>query len=97
MSVAKYFATRHGDSTGRQRIVTYRLLQDLSLYELLSKQDAQEMDDEFNISFDGVWEMRDSVAQSGIPGWIAPYNYPDGDDILIVNTSLLEFVGSSAC
>ena len=38
------------------------------------------------------------VENAGLPGWVIRANYPDGgDDILLVNTSVLDYVDTEAC
>ncbi len=95
--VARHFATRSNGWGGHRRIVAYRLPGDIALYEILSDHDLQALSDEHQLGFSGVEDMRDSVEASGIPGWCIPYNYPDGDDILIVDTSGLEYIETVAC
>lgn len=95
--VADYFAKRHGGWGGKRRIITYRLFEDVRLYEILSQADMQMLADEFQISLCGVEEMRESVDDSGIPGWVIPNNYPSGDDILLSDVSVLEYVKSEFC
>jgi hypothetical protein len=35
--------------------------------------------------------MADGVRRAGLAGWLIPDNYPDGDDILLVDLSTLTF------
>jgi len=97
LSVARHFATRSGGWGGRKRIVSYRLVEDLELYEIRTKGDIDELADEHDLVMVGVEGMRESVEASGIPGWIVPTNYPDGDDILISDTSRLEYIDTADC
>ncbi len=91
-SVAAYFANRSGGWGGVKRIVCYTLAEALSLPEITTRADMLELAEEHDLSLGGAEEIRDSIANSELPGWILPNNYPDGDDILIVDTSLLDFV-----
>lgn len=93
-SVAERFASRSGGWGGRKRIIEYVLAVDVDLPEIVSMRDMAAFTQEHGISLGGVEEMRDSIADSGLPGWIIPGNYPDGDDILLVETDVLDFVGS---
>lgn len=97
MSVARHFASRSGGWGGRKRIVVYQLVGDLDLYEILTKRDIDELADEHNLVMVGVEGVCESVEASGIPGWIVPTNYPDGDDILIADTSRLEYIETLDC
>lgn len=89
-SVAERFARRFAGASCR--IVVFQVTEDVSLYEILHQRDMQELADEFDISLCGVEAMRESVEYSGIPGWVIPYNYSDGDDILIVNTDVVGYL-----
>lgn len=101
-SVATHFAKRSGGYGGKKRVVEYRLAEPVQLHEILSSREMSEFAEEYGISLCGVSEMRESVADSGISGWIIPFNYQDGDDVLIADTSALEYVathheGETAC
>lgn len=93
-SVARVFALRRSGADGSPRILRYRVTQDVELPEILSAADLEELAEEHNLSVYGPEEIRESIRMSGLPGWIIPYNYPDGDDILLVDTSILEFIDS---
>ncbi|MBK3779900.1 hypothetical protein G3A43_06505 [Paraburkholderia aspalathi] len=90
--VASYFASRQGGWGGAKRIITYRLTEDVTLYEITSERAKLALADEFDLDFSGVEGMRDSVEQAGIPGWVVPGNFEQGDDILLVDTSVLDFI-----
>jgi hypothetical protein len=91
-AVALHFAKRSGGWGGTKRVMTYRLTEDVELPEILSERARRDFAEEHNIDLTGVEEMRDSVERAGIPGWVVPNNYPDGDDILLVDTGVLEHV-----
>lgn len=88
LAVASRFARRNGSCP---RVISYTLVEALELPVILSRQDMQDLADEHNIELSGVDAMRESVADAGLPGWVIPYNYPDGDDILIVDTDILAY------
>jgi hypothetical protein len=94
-SVAERFAMRSGGWGGQKRIVQYRLAEDVSLPEILTAQDMRAFADDHNIDMSGVEGMRESADIAGIPGWVIPHNYSDGDDILLGNTSVLEYVDTA--
>ena len=93
-SVAESFAKRSGGWGGEKRIIEYRLTSDVDLHDIHTSLEMQEFAERHGINLDGVEEMRESVEMAGIAGWVIPHNYPDGDDILIVDTDILEFVSS---
>lgn len=90
--VAEYFASRPGGWGGVPRVIEYRLAEDLALPEIHSQADMAALADEHNLSLVGVEDMRESVANSDLPGWIVPHNYPTGADILVSQTHLLDYV-----
>jgi hypothetical protein len=92
-SVAAHFASRSGGWGGVKRVISYTLADALSLPEITSRADMLELSEEHDICLGGAEEIRESFQASELPGWIIPNNYPDGDDILIVDTSLLDYVG----
>jgi hypothetical protein len=52
--------------------------------------------DKFNIDVDfGVEAIIDTISGSGLPGWIIPNNYENGDDILLVSADKLSPVGAA--
>lgn len=91
--VAKHFATRSGGWGGVKRVIEYRLAEDIEVFNILGKSDMRELAEAHGIDLCGVEAMRESVEASGIPGWVIPYNYPNGDDILLAHPDcLLEYV-----
>lgn len=94
-AVAERFARRNASGPdSRPRVLSYTLEVDVELHLIRSKADTEELTAEHGISFFGVEEMRDSVADSGISGWVIPNNYPEGADILIADTGSLRYVSS---
>lgn len=83
----RFVANRSGRG-GRKRIIGYVLAADMVLDAM------QELASEFGLDLNGVEEIRGSVQRVGLPGWVIPNNYPDGDDILIVDTGVLEYRGT---
>ena len=94
LCVARYFAQRSGACKRLCRIVTYQLTADVSLVLLDSVGARCALEQEHGIDFSGVFEMKESLLDSGISGWCAPYNYPDGDDIVLTCTSILEYIAT---
>lgn len=84
-AVAEFFVTNRAGWGGQRRLITYVLACDVELYEVRSRDDMQRLAEKFNLLLDGTEEIRESVRESGIEGWIIPNNYPDGDDILIAD------------
>lgn len=92
--VAELFARRNatgGDSM--PRVLTYTLEVDVDLHLIRG---LDELSEEHGISFGGVEEMRDSVTDAGIPGWVIPSNYPEGADILLADTGALRYESTRA-
>lgn len=96
-AVAQYFATRSGGWGGTKRIITYTLAEDVKLHHIRSGREMLNFSEEHNIDTGGVEEMRESVEDAGIPGWVISSNYPEGDDILIVDTGVLDYVQTELC
>jgi hypothetical protein len=94
-TVAERFAKRSGGWGGKQRVIAYELVADVALHEITSAGQRDEFAEEHRIDFSGVEEMRESAEVAGISGWIIPSNYPDGDDILIGDTSLLDYADTT--
>lgn len=95
--VARHFATRSGGWGGTKRLIAYKLTEDVRLPEITSSRQMQMFAEEHGICLLGVEEMRESVEQAGIPGWVIPNNYPDGDDILLVSTGALDYQETELC
>lgn len=95
--VAQYFATRSGGRGGQARVIRYVLGEDISLPEITSPNDLAELAEAYSLELTGVEEMRSSIEASGLPGWVIPNNYPEGDDILLVDTRTLHYVGTTPC
>jgi hypothetical protein len=92
-AVAERFARRNASGPdSRPRVLSYTLEVDVELHLIRSKADTTALEEEHGISFFGVEEMRDTVVNSGIPGWVIPNNYPEGADILIVDTGVLRYM-----
>lgn len=90
LPVAQRFAARTGWG-GQKRVITYRLTEDITLPEIFSRHEMEELAEEHNIDLSGTEAIRDSVANSSLPGWVIPHNYPEGDDILLQFTDALEY------
>lgn len=94
--VARRFAKRNEFSDPRPRVLEFVLEEDLELRLIRGRADMVELEETHGISFAGVEDMRDTVEASGIPGWFIPNNYPEGADILIVDTTPLRHVKTEA-
>lgn len=92
LAVATHFASRSGGWGGVKCVAVYRLTEDVELHHVTSARQMQALAEEHGLELCGVEEMRESVEASGIPGWVIPKNYPNGDDILIANTRALDYV-----
>lgn len=95
--VARHFATRDGGWGGTKRIIAYELTEDVLLPEITSSSQLQTFAKEHDLCLLGVEEIRKSIEQAGIPGWIIPNNYPEGDDILLADTRVLRYQKTELC
>lgn len=93
-AVAEHFALRNADNgaEGEPRILELRLCKDIQLPLISSQAAMRDFAEQHGISLFGVEEMRDTVSQSGIAGWVVLKNYPEGDDILVVDADVFELV-----
>jgi len=92
ITVAEHFARLPGGFGGVKRIIKFRLAKRIELNDIHSPREMLEFAEEHGIGLYGVDDMKEGVESSGIAGWIIPNNYPDGDDILIADASVLEHV-----
>jgi len=76
-SVAKHFA-RGG------RVLPYEVVAPIKLPVITTKREREDFREMFGIEGDSAEDLADDMLRSGLPGWIIPNNYPDGDDILLV-------------
>ena len=86
LSVATHFA-KGG------RIYLYEVTAPIRLPVIKSRSDRARFFELFNIDDGGAEDIADSMAQSGLPGWIIPANYRDGDDIMLVRLDSIERKG----
>ena len=91
-AVARNFVLNRSGWGGVKRIITYELGEDVSLPVIRSQRAMAQFAEDNGISLNGVEEIRDSLLRSELPGWWIPNNYPDGDDILLKDTSILDHV-----
>lgn len=91
-----WFSTDHdvAGTFAHNRLLAYRLKSDLTLPMISNDADMEEFAERFNIDRSSSEDVRDSAKRSGISGWIIPDNYEPGDDILIVDLSVLEAITS---
>jgi hypothetical protein len=92
-SVASFFAKRM-DGEIEPIIHAYRVMKAIEVPDFYTKSEFQNYLDENGIEAIGSEELADGVCARGLPGWILPKNYPDGDDIFLNDTSVLQFVES---
>lgn len=88
-SVAKHFAERSGGP--EPKVLVYRMDREMTLPLIGGASDFSSFCEEHGIRPYSAEDMADGVRRAGLPGWIIPDNYPDGDDVLIVGTSSLSF------
>jgi hypothetical protein len=93
-SVAERFAKRNPGSGGVPRVLEYCFIGEVPLPEITSARQMQQFAEEHHIDLSGPDAMRSSAEAAGLPGWIVPSNYPDGDDILIADTFLMDYLGT---
>lgn len=93
MEVAKYFATWH-EGDGEPRIAKYTLTRDMKLCLIGGKHDLESLSEYYGVETGDPESMADSFSRimSDFDGWIIPTNYPNGDDIMLSDTSHLEYV-----
>jgi hypothetical protein len=85
-SVAENFQGWHGGEEGNFRILEYQVTKPIRLPRIDGGDDLERLEDMFGLrSQYGTEEILDSLPESGLPGWIIPHNYPDGDDILLAD------------
>ena len=95
-TVAKYFATYHGDD-GTPRVYHYRVkrrITGLLLIETREEYDRQmeQLAQKTGRSQD-VHGDAEIVCEAGLNGWVIPNNYPDGADIMLCRPEdWIEFV-----
>ena len=94
LQVAQRFAARNSWG-GQKRVIAYRLTEDVTLPAIYSREEMEELAEEHNIDLSGTEAIRDSFANSSLPGWVIPHNYPEGDDILLQFTNALEYQSST--
>lgn len=94
-SVAEKFGSRNSWG-GTKRVITYVLGEDVELPEIQSARAMQQFAEDHGLDMSGTEDLVQSVLDSGIDGWVIPNNYPDGDDILLVSTSCLDWQATTA-
>src|SRR5271157_5173620 len=87
-SVAEHFSTQHGEE--KARILKYETTHTIRLPLIESKEDLGKLGDIFNVDFNfGPEDTIDAIQDAGLPGWIIPSNYPDGNDILLSSSEYI--------
>jgi len=92
-SVAEYFAKRFplGDEEA-YRLHEYELTEDVDLPDFYDRQSFEAYLEEQGIEAFCSEELVEGILSAGLPGWVIPNNYPDGDDIMLGTISALQFV-----
>jgi hypothetical protein len=90
-SVADHFKDWHGGEEA-PRVLVYKVIKPIRLPQIDGKEDLDKLFHMFGAGgeFYGAEDMVDFISDSGLPGWYIPHNYPDGDDILLVDSGNLE-------
>jgi len=94
-AVAERFAKRSGGWGGQKRVIEYCFIGQVELHEITSAGQMRDFAEKYNIDLSSTEDMRNSAEEAGIDGWIIPSNYPDGDDILLGETGLLDYLGTT--
>jgi len=89
IAVARHFAQRSGDET--PRILCYVTTAEIELPLIRGVRGFDAFCEEHDIRPYSADDMADGVRRAGLAGWLIPDNYPDGDDILLVDLSDLSF------
>ena len=93
-SVAEHFQDWHAGEEAKRRLLIFKAIRPIRLPRIDGREDLERLEDMFGIQTSyGTEDTVDSLPQSGLPGWIIPHNYPDGDDILLASGDSIEFVG----
>jgi hypothetical protein len=93
LSVAEHFARRFPSDDGC-KIHVFILNESVELPDFYSRTDMEEYLEEQGIFGVCNEEIVEAIVSQNLPGWIIPYNYPDGDDILLQDTSKVEWIES---
>ncbi len=82
MTVAEEFVT--WNEGNHPRVITYKTAQDMRLVLINDRNDILELGERFGIDMYSPQDMASDVC-SMLPGdgWIIPYNYPSGADIML--------------
>ena len=89
VEVAWHFAMRSGGP--EPRVMAYLLTREVELPLINGPRDFDAFCDEHDIHPYSAEDMAAGVRRAGLPGWLVPDNYPDGDDILLVDLSTITF------
>ena len=89
-SVAEHFLEARDSGEGQERILRYQVTSPIRLPRIDDREDLEALGERFGIEAlmqrESSEDMAEGVADSVLPGWIIPDNYPDGDDILLVSS-----------
>lgn len=92
-SVAENFSTWHAPGNDQTRVIEYKVKKSVRLALIESKEDMKRLLDKYQ-AYDSR-ELAEMMYDDGKDGWIIPWNYPDGDDIMLADPSILEYVATS--
>jgi hypothetical protein len=87
--VARHFSRR--SEGGKSRILGYRTGAEIVLPLIRGAGQFDAFCERHGIRPYSAEDMADGVRRAGLAGWVIPDNYPDGDDILLVDLSTLAF------
>jgi len=89
IDVARHFCRR--SDGGTSRILAYRTDTEIVLPLIRGQKRFDAFCERHDIRPYSAEDMADGISRAGLAGWVIPDNYPDGDDILLVDVSTLTF------
>lgn len=89
IDVARHFAARTDGE--KARVLRYRTTAAIDLPLIRGRSEFDRFCERHDIRPYSAEDMADGVSRAGLAGWLIPDNYPDGDDILLVDVSTLTF------
>lgn len=91
--VAHYFTNWHG-AQANLRVIEYRLKTPVKVWKITNRQDLDRLAQRYLGTQAGESFDHYELAEALDGGWIIPKNYPTGDDILLSDPSVLEYVAT---
>lgn len=89
IEVARHFCRR--SDGGTSRILVFSTDVDVELPLISGSAAFDAFCERHHIRPYSAEDMADGVSRAGLAGWLIPDNYPDGDDILLVDVYSLTF------